>query len=113
MAPGTRVVKRRYKEFPDIKVTELKGWGHVEHARQLRNALTHNLGLYTSPYVKTKLSYRPTREELHGLDPTDNDDRLINRVPTPLSSKSVDQLLTHLIEVAGEVRDALRRVGRA
>jgi hypothetical protein len=103
-------IEQRYRDFLGLKVTEWKSWDSVRHAHELRNALTHNLGQYTLAYLKTKLAYRPTPEDLHGFVPPGGDDGLINRVSIPLSSKLVDQVITQLIEVAGEVRDAIQNL---
>jgi hypothetical protein len=100
-------IEQRYKDFAGIKVATWKSWDSVRHAHELRNALTHNLGQYTSAYLKTKLAYRPTSDDLHGFVPPGGDDGLINRVSIPLSTKLVDEVIAQLIAVAGEVRDAI------
>jgi hypothetical protein len=102
-------IQKRYKDFAGIKLQDLRGWHSVLHAHQLRNALTHNLGLYTSAYLATHLAYRPT-DDFRGFDPSNIDDRLINQVPIPLWYEFVDQVITQLIQVAGEVRDAIQNL---
>jgi hypothetical protein len=100
-------IEKRYRDFAGIRLTEWPSWDSVRHAQELRNALTHNLGMYTSAYLTTKLAYRPTEDDLHGFGPVDSDDRLINRELIPLSAKFVDQVIIQLIEVSGEVREAI------
>ncbi len=102
-------IEKRYKDFAGIKVTDWPSWEYVRHANELRNALTHNLGQYTSAYLRTKLAYRPTSEDLHGFSSPSSDDGLINRESIPLSSTMADTVIGQLIEVAREVRDAIQQ----
>jgi len=64
-------------------------------------------GQYTRRYFNTNLAYRPTKDDLHGFAPPDDDDRLINHELIPLSREMVDGVITELGEFATRVRDAI------
>jgi hypothetical protein len=81
----------------------------VRHANELRNALAHNLGRYRSAYLRTKLAIRPTSKDLYGFSPPSSDDGLINRESIPLSATLADTVISQLIDVAREVRDAIEQ----
>jgi hypothetical protein len=57
-------LEKGYRDFAGIPVAQWKTWDEVRHAHRLRNALVHNQGQYTRAYLKTKLAYRPTEEDL-------------------------------------------------
>jgi hypothetical protein len=98
-------VVKRYRNFAGISLSSLSSWDHVRHARELRNALVHNQGQYTQAYLKTKLAYRPTEEDLHGSPPPADDAALINHEVIPLSPMLADMVITQLHTAATEVRE--------
>ncbi|HVQ57939.1 MAG TPA: hypothetical protein VMS60_03425 [Solirubrobacterales bacterium] len=100
-------LKNRYRDFADIKLSELTSWDQILHAQELRNALVHNQGQYTRNYLKTKLAYRPTKEDLQGFPPPVEDAELINHEVIPLSLELADAVVTQLLVAATEVREAV------
>lgn len=105
-------VNDRFRDFADVKLAEIDSWQVVLHAQALRNALVHNQGLYTRKYLKTNLVYRPTKEDRHGLEPSKDDDWLIDHEPIPLSLEITDKVITGLNTAAVEIRDAIESLGR-
>jgi hypothetical protein len=105
-------VKKRYRDFAGIALGELPSWDQVVHAQELRNALVHNQGQYTRTYLNTKLAYRPTEDDVHGLVPPTGDNGLINHEVIPLSLKLADAVITQLIVAAAEVREAIAHARR-
>jgi len=91
---------------------QLPSWHHVLHAQALRNALVHNQGQYTRAYLKTKLAYRPTDEDLHGFAPSADDAGLIDHEVIPLSLTLADAVITQLRAAATEVREAIDQARR-
>jgi hypothetical protein len=81
------------------------------HTQELRNALVHNQGRCTQAYLKTKLAYRPTEEDLHGFTPPAVDAGLIDREVIPLSLELADAVITQL-RAATEVRGAMDQARR-
>ena len=106
-----RIVKR-YRDFAGIALSELPSWHHVLHAQALRNALVHNQGQYTQAYLKTKLAYRPTDEDLHGFAPSADDAGLIDHEVIPLSLTLADAVITQLRAAATEVRETIDQARR-
>jgi hypothetical protein len=102
-------IEKRYRDFAGIPLAQWPSWDRVRHVHELRNALVHNQGQYTAAYLRTKLAYRPTKDDLSGFTPPGNDDGLINHETIPLSFTMVDDLIAQLIEVAAEVRDTISR----
>jgi hypothetical protein len=100
-------IERRYRDFAGIALGQLPSWDQVRHAQELRNALVHNQGQYTQAYLKTRLAYRPTKNDLYGSTPPADDADLIDHEAIPLSFKMVDAVITQLFAVAGEVREAI------
>ncbi len=100
-------VQRRYSDFLKVDLKALSSWDSVSHAHQLRNALVHNSGQYTSAYLKTRLARRPTSDDLNGFTPPEGDAALINREAIPLSPDFTEQVISGMIEAAKEVRDIL------
>lgn len=100
-------IKRRYRDFAAIALSELPSWDQVLHAQQLRNALVHNQGQYTRAYLDTKLAYRPTKNDLRGFTPPAGDPELIDHEVIPLSLTLADGVITHLRAAAIEVREAI------
>ena len=100
-------IKRRYRDFAKISLSELPSWDQVLHAQQLRNALVHNQGQYTRSYLDTKLAYRPTKDDLHGSTPPPDDAELIDHEVIPLSLTLADGVITHLRAAATELREAI------
>jgi hypothetical protein len=100
-------IVNRYRDFAGIPLAQWPSWDHVRHAHELRNALVHNQGQYTEAYLKTKLAYRPTKDDLHGLTPPADDAELIDREVIPLSFRFVDGVIAQLLAVAEEVREAI------
>lgn len=100
-------IKRRYRDFANIALSELPSWNHVLHAQQLRNALVHNQGQYTQAYLDTKLAYRPTKDDLAGFTPPADGADLIDHEVIPLSLALADGVITHLRAAATEVREAI------
>lgn len=104
-------IKERYREAAGVALTQLPGWDHVRHAQALRNALVHNQGHYTPKYLDTNLACRPTKDDLHGFTPPDDNDGLIDHELIPLSREMVDGVITELGEFATRVRDAIDAAG--
>jgi hypothetical protein len=100
-------LKKRYRDFAGIALSELRTWDQVLHAQELRNALVHNQGQYTRAYLNTKLAYRPTKDDLHGFTPPADDADLIDHEIIPLSLTLADAVITQLRAAATEVREAI------
>jgi arabinogalactan endo-1,4-beta-galactosidase len=100
-------IQKRYRDFAGIALSELPSWDQVLHAQELRNALVHNQGQYTRAYLRTKLTYRPTEEDLHGFAPSADDAGLIDHEVTPLSLTLADAVIAQLRAAATEVREAI------
>lgn len=99
-----------YKRYLNLEIPNLSGkvWAEVKHAQELRNALVHNLGTYTSRYL---LCSGAVRAELPNAFPTGRqmtDAELINRELIPLSEELVRRLITSLIKSSAAVSKALR-----
>lgn len=105
-------IRKRYRDFGGIVLNELPSWDQVLHAQALRNALVHNQGQYTRAYLKTKLAYRPTEEDLHGFPPPADDAALIDREVIPLSPALAEAVITQLQTAAIEVREAVDQARR-
>lgn len=102
-------IEKRYRDFAGIPLADWPSWDQVRHARELRNALVHNQGLYTRAYLKTKLACRPTKDDLHGFTPPADDAGLVDHEAIPLSSDMVDVVIVQLLAVAAEIREATRK----
>jgi hypothetical protein len=100
-----------YRDFAGIPVAQWKSWDEVRHAQGLRNALVHNQGQYTGAYLKTKLAYRPTEEELP-FALVDDDSGLVDREVIPLSFTLADTVITQLLAAATEVHEAIDQAQR-
>lgn len=100
-------LRKRYRDFADIRLSELPSWDQVLHAQELRNALVHNQGQYTHAYLKTKLAFRPTREDLHGAPPPAGDAGLVDHEVIPLSLELADAVIVQLLGAAAEVHEAI------
>jgi hypothetical protein len=105
-------IRKRYRDFAGIALNELPTWNQVLHAQELRNSLVHNQGQYTRAYLKTKLAYRPTEEDLHGVAPSADDAGLIDQEVIPLSLTLADAVITQLLAAATEVREAIDHAQR-
>jgi arabinogalactan endo-1,4-beta-galactosidase len=105
-------IGKRYRDFAGIALSELPSWDEVLHAKELRNALVHNQGQYTQAYLKKKLAYRPTKEDLDGSTPPPDDAGLIDREVIPLSFELADAVITQLRAAATEVREAVDQTRR-
>jgi hypothetical protein len=103
-------IKKRYRDFAGIALNELPSWDQVLHAQELRNALVHNQGQYTRAYLKTKLAYRPTEEDLHGFPLPADDAALIDHEVIPLSLTLADAVIAQLQTAATEVREVVDQV---
>jgi hypothetical protein len=104
-------LEKGYRDFAGIPVAQWKTWGEVRHAHELRNALVHNQGQYTRAYLKTKLAYRPTEEDLP-FTLVDDDSALIDHEVIPLSFTLADAVITQLRAAATEVREAMDQTQR-
>ncbi|MGQ0718488.1 MAG: hypothetical protein ACT4NP_14480 [Pseudonocardiales bacterium] len=102
-------MKRRYKDFVQIELEKPPSWQDIEHAREFRNALVHNLGLYTAPYLKTSLARRPVREHWEFHLP-DTDENLVDNEPIPLDLELSEKVIADLLGAAKEVNDALQAI---
>jgi hypothetical protein len=101
-------IEKRYRDLAGLALVQWPSWDQVRHAQELRNALVHNQGQYTQAYLNTKLAYRPTKEDLHRVTPPPADDAgLIDHEVIPLSFNTVDGVITQLLAVAAEVREAI------
>ena len=100
-------IRKRYRDFGGIALSKLSSWDQILHAQELRNALVHNQGQYTRAYLKTKLAYRPTEEDLDGSTPPADDAGLIDHELIPLSLTLADTVITQLHAAATEVREAV------
>ncbi len=100
-------ITKRYRDFAGIALSKLSSWDQVLHAKELRNALVHNQGQYTRAYLKTKLAYRPTENDLDGSPPPADDVALIDHEVIPLSFTLADAVITQLQIAATEVREAV------
>jgi hypothetical protein len=105
-------IRRRYRDFAGIALTDLPSWDKVLHAQELRNALVHNQGQYTQAYLKKKLAYRPTKEDFDGATPPADDAGLIDREVIPLSFELADAVIAQLNTAAAEVRKAVDQARR-
>jgi hypothetical protein len=105
-------IKKRYRDFAGITLAELPSWPEVLHAQELRNALVHNQGQYTQAYLKTKLAYRPTDEELDVVATSRDDAGLIDDQVIPLSPELAGAVITQLLAAATELRDAIDQARR-
>ena len=105
-------ITKRYRDFGGIALSELSSWDQILHAQELRNALVHNQGQYTRAYLKTKLAYRPTEEDLDGSPPPVEDAALINREVIPLPLTFADAVIAQLQNAATELREAIDRTRR-
>ncbi|HEX6689086.1 MAG TPA: hypothetical protein VF085_10550 [Solirubrobacterales bacterium] len=105
-------IRKRYRDFAGIALNELPSWDQVLHAQELRNALVHNQGQYTRAYLKTKLAYRPTEEDLEGFPPPADDAALIDHEVIPLSLTLADAVISQLNTAATEVREAVDQARR-
>jgi hypothetical protein len=105
-------IKRRYRDFAGIALNELPSWDQVLHAHELRNALVHNQGQYTRAYLRTRLAYRSTEQDLHGVGPRADDAALIDHEVIPLSLMLADATITQLHTAATEVREAVYQARR-
>jgi hypothetical protein len=100
-------LKNRYRDFAGIQLGEMSSWDQIRHAQELRNALVHNQGQYTRAYLKTRLAYRPTEEDLLGCRPPSDDAELIDREVIPLSLSMADEVIGRLQAAATEIREAV------
>jgi len=100
-------ITKRYKDFAGIELSKLPSWDQALHAQALRNALVHNQGQYTRAYLRTKLAYRPTKEELESFAPQADDAELVDHEVIPLSLTLADAVITDLLAAATEVREAV------
>jgi hypothetical protein len=105
-------IRKRYRDFAEIALNELPSWEQVLHAQELRNALVHNQGQYTRAYLRTKLAYRRTEEDLHGFAPPADDAALIDHEVIPLSLTLADAVITQLHTAATEAREAVDQAQR-
>ena len=105
-------IKNRYRDFAGIALNKLPSWDQVQHAQELRNALVHNQGQYTRAYLKMKLAYRPTEEDLPGFAASTDDAGLIDHEVIPLSLTLADAVITQLLAAATEVREAIDQARR-
>lgn len=106
-------IVKRYQDFAGITMNMLPSWHEVLHAQQLRNALVHNQGQYTRAYLRTRLAYRPAKDDLAGFPPPTDDAGLIDHEVIPLSFTLANRMIAQLGVAATEVRDEIRNVGRA
>ena len=100
-------VQRRYKDFAQIEITKLPSWQAIEHARKLRHALVHNLGLYTAEYLKTSLARRPVKEYWEFYLPG-ADDELVDNEAIPLDPEFGEKIIDDLLEAGKEINDSFR-----
>jgi hypothetical protein len=100
-------IRKRYRDFGGIALSELPNWDQVRHAQALRNALVHNQGQYTQAYLDTKLAYRPTEHDLSGFAPAADDAGLVDHEAIPLSLELADNVIAHLLAAATEVHEAI------
>ncbi|WP_433825953.1 hypothetical protein ACQP2E_28080 [Actinoplanes sp. CA-015351] len=99
-------VETRLKEHTGVDVTKDASWRAVRHVQQLRNALVHNIGLYTAPYLRTPGAIRPSVEDLLGARvPADED--LVDNVVIPLSADLMAQIVDQMLAAARFVQDTL------
>ncbi len=105
-------IRQRYRDFTGISLSDLSSWDEVLHAQELRNALVHNQGQYTQAYLKKKIAYRPTKEDLNGSTPPTDDASLIDREIIPLSFELADAVIVQLQAAATEVREAVDKARR-
>jgi hypothetical protein len=106
-------ITKRYGDFAGIALNKLPSWDQVLHAQALRNALVHNQGQYTRAYLKTKLAYRPTAEDLDGFPPPADDAGLIDHEVIPLSFTLADAVITQLLTAATEVHETVDQARRS
>ena len=105
-------IKKRYRDFGEIALNELSSWDEVQHAQELRNALVHNQGQYTRAYLSTKLAYRPTTDDLHGVASPADDAELINHEIIPLPLTLAEGVISQLQVAATEVHEAIDQARR-
>lgn len=97
-------VQRRYKDFAQIELTKLPSWQAIEHARKLRHALVHNLGLYTAEYLETSLARRPVKEYWESCLPG-ADDELVDNEAIPLGPEFSEKIIDDLLGAGKEAND--------
>lgn len=98
-------LRDRYKDLAGIRFSQLPGWSRVVHARELRNAITHNFGQYTERYLRVQDARRPDRDAYFG--PT-SDQALIDNYAIPLDTAFVTEVLEGLYAFAELVASALQ-----
>jgi hypothetical protein len=98
-------VKARFKDFADVRLDRLPSWEKVLHAHELRNALVHNLGYYTTNYVKRQNFRRIEAGDI--CAPSPDKDNWVNSDLIPLDCPFAEEVIDHLIEAGEEIRKAV------
>ncbi len=100
-------IKSRYNEFLSINVSSVPHWQEVEHVRELRNALVHNLGQYTLGYLRKKGARRPSGDDLNLFVRHKTDEDLVDSENIPLDEAFALQVIDNLLSAAAEVKRAV------
>lgn len=96
-----------YKKYCKLSLAAtISDWSSVQHAQELRNALVHNLGMYTERYARNKLAILPEEFGQETSESADLD-RLVDSEQIPLSETHVGVVIASLVSASAEVRDAL------
>ena len=98
---------RRYDDFAKIKLAKLPGWDRVILARELRNALVHNLGAYTSSYLSKPDAKLPVAEDWEGFPRDTSDSSLLDKALIPLDREVVEQSIDDLLKFGKQVANSL------
>jgi hypothetical protein len=99
---------RRYKEFGGLDLKDLGDpWKKVLHAKELRNALVHNLGYYTSAYANLADARWPSDEDEIPYSIPESVDDLINQREIQLNEQFTDEVIVQLLDAARIVADRL------
>jgi hypothetical protein len=93
-------LRKRYKDWLNLPLPSVIGWNNVEQLRLTRNAIVHNLGLYTKRYLAGPAPRRPT-PNVFGLS---DDASLVNHELIPLDEPYARGTLSALIAFAEAVR---------
>lgn len=108
-------VRTRFRDWFEIDLSEVPGWNEVEQLRRLRNAVVHNLGLYTDEYLKGPTPRRPTRH-LFGPPESAGPEELapyaVDKELIPLDEEYTVETLRIVSHFATEIRRRLEALPR-
>lgn len=102
-------LETRYNDFASVDLKKLETWKGVSHAKELRNALVHNLGQYTTRYLTLKDARRPTANDdaYLGITVPETDEELLEGHLIPLDLEFSDGIIAALLEAGEAVKRCL------